>query len=144
WISEYDEVRWNANNFVATFPSGARIAFGYLNNVNDKLRYKSAEFQFCVRSDTKILLPDGDYTPISRLREGQEAMTREGRRQVQRVYHFGRKPSVHILAERGHIVGSDSHRIMLADGSWMDPTSLASIQDRLVRATFGGSAPLSQ
>lgn len=144
WISEYDEVRWNANNFVATFPSGARIAFGYLNNVNDKLRYKSAEFQFCVRSDTKILLPDGDYTPISRLREGQEVMTLDGPRQVQRVYHFGMKPSVHILTERGHIVGSDSHRIMLADGSWMDPTSLASIQDRLVRATFGGSAPLSQ
>ena len=35
WIKEYDEIRWNGSTYVATFPSGARITFGYLNNQND-------------------------------------------------------------------------------------------------------------
>ena len=37
WVKNYDDVRWNANNYTATFPSGARIGFGYLNNTNDYL-----------------------------------------------------------------------------------------------------------
>jgi predicted phage terminase large subunit-like protein len=40
WITRYDDIHWNANSYVATFPSGARISFGYLNNTNDYLRYK--------------------------------------------------------------------------------------------------------
>lgn len=40
WVAPYEDVRWNANNYVATFPSGARISFGYLNNSQDFLRYK--------------------------------------------------------------------------------------------------------
>ena len=46
WVGTYDDVHWNANMYTATFPSGARITFGYLNNVNDYLRYKGSEFQF--------------------------------------------------------------------------------------------------
>lgn len=41
WMSNYDDVHWNGATYVATFPSGARITFGYLNNTNDYLRYKS-------------------------------------------------------------------------------------------------------
>jgi len=40
WIANYDDVRWNSNMYTATFPSGARISFGYLNNKEDYLRYK--------------------------------------------------------------------------------------------------------
>lgn len=46
WMSTVDDVRWNANNYTAIFPSGARLSFGYLNNQQDFLRYKGAEFQF--------------------------------------------------------------------------------------------------
>lgn len=38
--------RWNSQNHTWTFPSGARIAFGYLENDRDKYQYQSSEFQF--------------------------------------------------------------------------------------------------
>lgn len=40
------EARWNDNEKQWTFPSGATVNFGYLQNENDKFRYKSSEFQF--------------------------------------------------------------------------------------------------
>ncbi|HBZ17966.1 MAG TPA: hypothetical protein DEO41_01075, partial [Betaproteobacteria bacterium] len=46
WIAPNDDIHWNNNSFIATFPSGARISFGYLNNQSDYLRYKGSEFQF--------------------------------------------------------------------------------------------------
>lgn len=68
WIRPYDDIRWNANTYTATFPSGARITFGYLNNVNDKLRYKSAEFQF-IGMDEVTEIRETDYRYLfSRLR----------------------------------------------------------------------------
>lgn len=54
WISHYDDVHWNNNSFVATFPSGARITFGYLNNVGDYLRYKG-----CTTKGTEVLTSTG-------------------------------------------------------------------------------------
>lgn len=38
--------KWNDNEKTWTFPSGAKIAFGYLAAENDKYRYQSAEFQY--------------------------------------------------------------------------------------------------
>lgn len=68
WISNYDEVHWNANSYVATFPSGARISFGYLNNTNDYLRYKGSEFQF-IGMDEVTEIRESDYRYLfSRLR----------------------------------------------------------------------------
>lgn len=68
WSSKYDEVRWNANNYTATFPSGARVGFGYLNNLNDYLRYKGAEFQF-IGMDEVTEIRESDYRYMfSRLR----------------------------------------------------------------------------
>lgn len=68
WIKDYDDVRWNANTFTATFPSGARVTFGYLNNVNDRLRYKSAEFQY-IGMDEVTEIREEDYRYLfSRLR----------------------------------------------------------------------------
>jgi predicted phage terminase large subunit-like protein len=68
WISQAEDVRWNANNYTAMFPSGARISFGYLNNSQDYLRYKGAEFQF-IGMDEVTEIRENDYRYLfSRLR----------------------------------------------------------------------------
>jgi predicted phage terminase large subunit-like protein len=68
WMAPYDDVRWNANNYTAVFPSGARISFGYLNNQQDYLRYKGAEFQF-IGVDEVTEIRENDYRYMfSRLR----------------------------------------------------------------------------
>ena len=38
--------RFNAHSSIWTFPSGATLAFGYLENENDKYRYQSSELQY--------------------------------------------------------------------------------------------------
>ena len=69
WVKEHDEVKWNGATYVATFPSGARITFGYLNNQNDYLRYKSSEFQF-IGMDEVTEIREFDYRYLfSRLRK---------------------------------------------------------------------------
>ena len=68
WIANYDDVHWNNNSFIATFPSGARISFGYLNNSGDYLRYKGSEFQF-IGMDEVTEIRESDYRYLfSRLR----------------------------------------------------------------------------
>lgn len=68
WIDGSDEIHWNANSYVATFPSGARVSFGYLNNTNDYLRYKGSEFQF-IGMDEVTEIRESDYRYLfSRLR----------------------------------------------------------------------------
>jgi predicted phage terminase large subunit-like protein len=68
WIDLHDDIHWNANSYVATFPSGARISFGYLNNTNDYLRYKGSEFQF-IGMDEVTEIRESDYRYMfSRLR----------------------------------------------------------------------------
>jgi len=68
WMGKYDDVRWNGNNYTAVFPSGARLSFGYLNNQQDYLRYKGAEFQF-IGMDEVTEIRENDYRYMfSRLR----------------------------------------------------------------------------
>lgn len=68
WIANIDDIKWNANNYTAVFPSGARISFGYLNNSQDYLRYKGAEFQF-IGMDEVTEIRETDYRYLfSRLR----------------------------------------------------------------------------
>ena len=68
WIGGEEDIHWNANSYVATFPSGARISFGYLNNTNDYLRYKGSEFQF-IGMDEVTEIRESDYRYLfSRLR----------------------------------------------------------------------------
>jgi predicted phage terminase large subunit-like protein len=45
WLSG-SEAHWNGENHTWTFPSGAKLTFGYLENEKDKYRYQSAEFQY--------------------------------------------------------------------------------------------------
>lgn len=68
WMAPHADVRWNSNNYTAVFPSGARISFGYLNNSQDYLRYKGAEFQF-IGMDEVTEIRESDYRYLfSRLR----------------------------------------------------------------------------
>ena len=68
WVAPHDEVHWNANTYTATFPSGARISFGYLNNKEDYLRYKGVEAQF-IGMDEVTEIRESDYRYLfSRLR----------------------------------------------------------------------------
>lgn len=68
WMAPHEDVRWNSNNYTALFPSGARISFGYLNNSQDYLRYKGAEFQF-IGMDEVTEIRESDYRYLfSRLR----------------------------------------------------------------------------
>ena len=68
WMWNFDDIHWNANSYVATFPSGARVSFGYLNNTNDYLRYKGSEFQF-IGMDEVTEIRESDYRYMfSRLR----------------------------------------------------------------------------
>lgn len=45
WLGHTDAT-WNGNDMRWTFPSGAKLQFGYMNTMNDRARYQSAEFQF--------------------------------------------------------------------------------------------------
>jgi phage terminase large subunit-like protein len=59
---------WNAQEKTWSFPSGATLTFGYLENENDKYRYQSAEFQF-VGFDEVTQFNETQYTFLfSRLR----------------------------------------------------------------------------
>lgn len=46
WLSGSD-ARWNDQRKTWTFPSGATLTFGYLDNDRDLDQYQSAELQFC-------------------------------------------------------------------------------------------------
>src|SRR5262249_44602959 len=61
-------IRWNDDDRVFTFPSGARITFGYLECENDKLRYQGAEIQYlAIDEATQLPEPRARYLQ-SRLR----------------------------------------------------------------------------
>jgi hypothetical protein len=48
WLTPFkaDGVEWNEQRKMWTFPSGARLAFGYLETENDKFQYQGAEYQY--------------------------------------------------------------------------------------------------
>ncbi|MDI6773614.1 MAG: terminase family protein, partial [bacterium] len=45
WLAGTD-ARWSPTEHVYTFPSGATLAFGYIDSAIDVYRYQSTEFQF--------------------------------------------------------------------------------------------------
>lgn len=60
--------KWNGTEKTWTFPSGATLSFGYLDNENDKYRYQGAEFQF-IGFDELTQFTESKYTYLfSRLR----------------------------------------------------------------------------
>lgn len=68
WLSSTG-AKWNGTDKRWTFPSGAMLSFGYLDNDRDRFRYASAEFQF-IGFDELTTFPEGWYRFLfSRLRK---------------------------------------------------------------------------
>lgn len=68
WFSGTDAV-WSQRDKRWTFPSGATITFGYLQNENDKYRYQSSEFQY-IAFDELTQFSETQYTYLfTRLRK---------------------------------------------------------------------------
>ena len=68
WLSETD-ARWNEIQHCWTFPSGAKLQFGYLETEADKYRYQGAEFSsIFVDELTQLTLSQYTYL-FSRLRK---------------------------------------------------------------------------
>ena len=66
WLT--GKARWNEQVKTWTFPSGAKLAFGYLDTPADKYRYQSSEFQF-IGFDELTQFGEAEYLYLfSRLR----------------------------------------------------------------------------
>ena len=68
---------WNEQQKRWTFPSGAKISFGYIDHPDDRFRYASAEYQFIGWDElTEFRLTDDESNPytflFSRLRKTRE------------------------------------------------------------------------
>ena len=62
------KARWDGQSHRWTFPSGATLSFGYLNNVDDHFRYQSTEFQY-IGFDELTHIPENQFRYLfSRLR----------------------------------------------------------------------------
>lgn len=123
WMAPYEEVRWNANNYTAIFPSGARISFGYLNNSQDYLRYKGAEFQF-IGMDEVTEIRESDYRYLfSRLRRPASGPLA----QVPLRMRTASNPAPNWVRQRFIVEGKESGRIfvpsMLTDNPGIDADS---------------------
>ena len=63
------EVHWSEKNKVYTFPSGATLSFGYLENDRDCERYQGAEFQYIGIDECTHISPSNYRYMFSRLRK---------------------------------------------------------------------------
>lgn len=63
WLTGTD-AHWSEIDKTWTFPSRARLTFGYLQTANDKYRYQGAEFQF-VGFDELTQFAEADYLYLS-------------------------------------------------------------------------------
>ena len=72
WLLPYiqsKEVHWSEKNKVYTFPSGATLSFGYLENDRDCERYQGAEFQYIGIDECTHISPTNYRYMFSRLRK---------------------------------------------------------------------------
>lgn len=71
WLAN-TPVKWNGTDKRWTFPSGASLSFGYLDNPQAKYRYGSSEYQF-IGWDELTEFPEESYTFLfSRLRKTRD------------------------------------------------------------------------
>ena len=59
---------WNGSDMIFTFPSGAKVAMGYMSNPNDHLRYQSAHFHFSGWDELTHWPNSSQYTYVGRSR----------------------------------------------------------------------------
>lgn len=131
WIMQFDDVHWNANQYTATFPSGARVTFGYLNNVNDYLRYKGSEFQF-IGMDEVTEIRESDYRYMfSRLRRPASGPLS----QVPLRMRAATNPAPNWVRQRFLVEGEKTGRIFipskLTDNPGIDPESYRAVLQEL-------------
>jgi len=131
WIANYDDIHWNANQYTATFPSGARITFGYLNNSQDYLRYKGSEFQF-IGMDEVTEIREADYRYLfSRLRRPSTGPLS----QVPLRMRAATNPAPNWVRQRFLVEGNDKGRIFvpskLTDNPGIDPESYRAVLQEL-------------
>ena len=63
------KAKWNGAEYKWTFPSGAVLQFGYINNPTDKFRYKSSAWSFIGFDELSEFPEESDYTYLfSRMR----------------------------------------------------------------------------
>jgi len=127
WISNYEDIHWNANQYTATFPSGARITFGYLNNSQDYLRYKGSEFQF-IGMDEVTEIREADYRYLfSRLRRPSTGPLS----QVPLRMRAATNPAPNWVRQRFLVEGNEKGRIFvpskLTDNPGIDPDSYRAV-----------------
>jgi predicted phage terminase large subunit-like protein len=68
--------QWKQETKTWTFPSGATLAFGYLEIEKHKYRYQGSEYQF-IGFDELTQFPESQYTYLfSRLRQSKEAASK--------------------------------------------------------------------
>ena len=109
WVAPIPEVHWNASTYTATFPSGARITFGYLNNRDDYLRYKGAEYQF-IGMDEVTEIRESDYRYLfSRLRRPASGPLS----QVPLRMRAASNPAPNWVRQRFIVEGKDAGRIFV-------------------------------
>lgn len=68
WLQGKPGVKWNDKSHTWTFPSGARLTFGYLSGPKDHYRYK------CLTPDHEVLSEKG-WVPISTVKNGDYVLT---------------------------------------------------------------------
>lgn len=112
WLAN-SGAKWNEQQKTWTFPSGARLSFGYLETENDKYQYQGAEFQFCVEKGTPVLMADGSYKAIEKIKQGELVQTLEGARPVSRTHPVRHEQSVRVTRfdEKGEYVASQVQSI---------------------------------
>lgn len=109
WIGPENDVHWNENTYTATFPSGAKITFGYLNNPNDRYRYQGIEVQYC-GFDELTQLREEDYRYLtSRLRRPKHGPLA----QVPLRMRGATNPAPNWVRQRFIIEGKDNGRIFI-------------------------------
>ena len=129
WLGGTD-AHWNDQAKTWTFPSGATLTFGYLDTVNDRFRYQSAEFQF-VGFDELTQFPESDYRYLfSRLRRLARASVPLRMRAASNPGGLG-----HDWVKQRFITGASSDRVFipakLNDNPSLDAASYISGLDQL-------------
>ena len=137
---------------------GPHIDFGGCQLETDKQRYKGDAHDFiCVAGGTQVLLANGKYCRVERLRRGQRVQTLEGPKPITRIYPSQRKQCVEVIARdpSGNILGkqiqSTTHEL-LTDSGWSSAAFLAGTYAptrfhgcgtllRLLRSAFGSLLP---
>lgn len=123
--------RWNAAAKQWRFPSGAILAFGYLDHSRDKYRYQSSEFQF-IGFDELTQFHEEDYTYLfSRLRRTEGIRVPPRMRAASNPGGIG-----HDWVRRRFLIeGANANRIFLpatlADNPHLDRDEYARSLDRL-------------